>query len=493
MKIAIIGAGFAGLTTARHLHDFGHETKVFEKVGDVGGVWSRTRTYPGVSTQNGKDTYCLSDFPMPKSYPEWPSGPQVQAYLQAYAERFQLLPRVHLNTEVLAATQEPDQRWRVTARGPQGESTEIFDKLILCNGIFSRPAVPEFAGAAAFAAAGGRVCHSSEFTDPAQAKGKHVLVVGYGKSSCDVAVGVGDDVASVTVVAREIIWKVPKKLAGVLNYKYLLLTRMGEALFPYIRLKGAEAFLHGAGKGVRNQMVGSVQALTTAQLGLKKLGLMPRGPFERIARSTVSLVTEGFFERVAAGKIAVKRDSEIRELSAEGGRTFATLSTGEKLPADIVICGTGWKQEIPFLDAATQARIFDARGNFRLYRYMLPPDANNLLFNGYNSSFFSPLSAEMGALWIAALFAGDLKLPSRAEQIALTDERLAWMEARTEGKHARGTNIIPFSMHQIDDMLDDLGLSISRAQRFMEWQVPVNPLAYAKVAKKLKARLRVAA
>jgi len=53
MKIAIIGAGFAGLTTARHLRDFGHDVTVFEKVHDVGGVWSTTRLYPGVSTQNG--------------------------------------------------------------------------------------------------------------------------------------------------------------------------------------------------------------------------------------------------------------------------------------------------------------------------------------------------------------------------------------------------------------------------------------------------------
>ncbi|MGL4281565.1 MAG: FAD-dependent oxidoreductase, partial [Albidovulum sp.] len=56
MKIAIIGAGFAGLTSARHMRDFGHDVTVFEKVGDVGGVWSRSRLYPGVSTQNGKDT-----------------------------------------------------------------------------------------------------------------------------------------------------------------------------------------------------------------------------------------------------------------------------------------------------------------------------------------------------------------------------------------------------------------------------------------------------
>ncbi|MEV0724966.1 hypothetical protein AB0I37_19575 [Micromonospora purpureochromogenes] len=38
--------------------------------------------------------------------------------------------------------------------------------------------------------------------------------------------------------------------------------------------------------------------------------------------------------------------------------------------------------------------------------------------------------------------------------------RLAWMTARTSGKHARGTNIIPFSMHNIDEVLDELGLNL---------------------------------
>ena len=38
------------------------------------------------------------------------------------------------------------------------------------------------------------------------------------------------------------LWKVPRKVAGVLNFKMLLLTRMGEALFRYIRLRGMEKF-----------------------------------------------------------------------------------------------------------------------------------------------------------------------------------------------------------------------------------------------------------
>ena len=314
MKIAIIGAGFAGLTTARHLRDFGHDVTVFEKVHDVGGVWSTTRLYPGVSTQNGKDTYHLSDFPMPKHYPEWPSGQQVQAYLNDYADSFGLKPLIRLSTPVTNAAQGVDGRWTVTFQ-PQGgaEQSESFDFLTICNGIFSAPAIPDFPGAADFKAAGGTICHSSEFLNEADARGKHVVVIGYGKSSCDVAVGLVDAAASITVVARELIWKMPKKLAGVLNYKYLFLTRMGEGLFPYIRLQGIEKFLHGAGKPVRNSMLGSVQSVITRQLKLKKLNVLPRGSFERIARSTVSLVTDGFFRLVEKGRIAIKRDTAIAQ------------------------------------------------------------------------------------------------------------------------------------------------------------------------------------
>jgi dimethylaniline monooxygenase (N-oxide forming) len=154
-----------------------------------------------------------------------------------------------------------------------------------------------------------------------------------------------------------------------------------------------------------------------------------------------------------------------------------------------VICGTGWRQEVPFLDPALQARIMDDRGNFRLYRCILPTGVRNLAFNGYNSSFFSPLSAEMGALWIAAHLGGALDLPSERAQLDATDARLRWMEERTEGKHARGTNIIPFSMHQVDELLADMGLSIGGVQRFMEWQMPVKPGAYARVARDLHRRL----
>jgi hypothetical protein len=44
-------------------------------------------------------------------------------------------------------------------------------------------------------------------------------------------------------------------------------------------------------------------------------------------------------------------------------------------------------------------------------------------------------------------------------------------------------------MHQIDELLNDLNLSIGLMQRFMEWQLPIKPKSYARVAKELHKRL----
>ena len=98
MRVAIIGAGVAGLTTAKVLSQAGHEVQVIDRTPDVGGVWSVTRRYPGLTTQSPKVQYSLSDFPMPADYPEWPTGAQIQAYLADYAAEFGVDRCLRLNT-----------------------------------------------------------------------------------------------------------------------------------------------------------------------------------------------------------------------------------------------------------------------------------------------------------------------------------------------------------------------------------------------------------
>lgn len=143
MQIAIIGAGFAGLAAGKVLAEFGHDITIYEKAPDVGGVWSATRRYPGLSTQNNKGTYALPDLPMPKHFPEWPSGAQVQQYLETYARSFGLLDRTRLSTEVVSAElDEGGPRWTLRTRGPGGDREETADFLVVANGIFSDPFVP---------------------------------------------------------------------------------------------------------------------------------------------------------------------------------------------------------------------------------------------------------------------------------------------------------------------------------------------------------------
>ena len=488
MRVAIIGAGLAGLTTAKVLLQAGHDVQVFDKTPDVGGVWSRTRRYPGVTTQSPKAQYSFSDFPMPEDLPEWPTGAQVQSYLESYAGEFGITGHLRLQTVVEAVVPEGDG-WALTTLSASGATTETYDRVVIANGVFCEPAIPAYPGHEEFDAAGGRLLAGSDFHDVEDARDKHVLVVGYGKSACDVTVPVSSVAASTDVIARQLLWKVPRKVAGVLNFKMLLLTRLGEALFRYRWLRGFEKFLHGPGDRLRRSMLNSIGSVSVRQFGLKRHGLVPGGRMEDIVKGAIGLATEGFFEGVADGSIRVRRDQTIARLRVIDGRPGAELADGTLLPADLVVCATGYTQGVPFLAEAVRQRLFDERGNFMLYRQILPVDVPGLYFNGYNSSFFSPLNAEMAALWIAADLAGALALPDRETRRADITAQLAFLDEATGAHHCRGTKIIPFSMHNVDEVLADIGLQISRRTRAAHWLNPISPAAYRDLTPALLAQL----
>jgi hypothetical protein len=231
-------------------------------------------------------------------------------------------------------------------------------------------------------------------------------------------------------------------------------------------------------------MLSSVESVIAKQLKLRELDLHPGKPLETIARSTVSLVTDGFYQKIHAGAITLVKGVEIRSL-APGS---ATLSNGDVVPADVIVCGTGWDQRAPFLDAETLHWVTDARGNFRLYRSMIPTHVERLAFNGYNSSFFSQLNAEVSALWLVELLAGRTTLPPPAERDRHIDERLAWMESRTDGKHSKGTNIIPFSVHHMDELLEEIDLRLPLLTRLKHWLTAINARDYAPLHRRLLRR-----
>jgi len=59
----------------------------------------------------------------------------------------------------------------------------------------------------------------------------------------------------------------------------------------------------------------------------------------------------------------------------------------------------------------------------------------------------------MAALWIAADLASQVRLPEVEAMRSDVVAQLAFMDIATNGHHCRGTKIIPFSMHNVDEVL----------------------------------------
>jgi dimethylaniline monooxygenase (N-oxide forming) len=488
-RIGIIGAGLSGLVTARTFLDEGCVVTLFETEREVGGVWARSRRYPGMATQNPRDTYAFSDFPMPRSYPEFPSGEQVQAYLAAYADRFGVTPHVRFRTRVLAAAPE-GEGWTVRTEpvdGPGIEETHRFDFLVVCNGVFSQPFIPPVEGMEEFRAAGGTVLHSTEVGDGRALAGRRVVVVGSAKSAADVAGAAAERAARVHLVYRRAGWKMPKRWFGIVPLRLILTTRSAESLFRYRRPGTAERLLHGPGRPLVWAFWRGVEAYLTARQGLRRCGMRPADRVEDFVGCTLSLETDGFFEHVHAGRIVPHRGT-IRRFAA--GRV--ELSTGETVDADVVVFGTGFRQQAGFLPAEARSRIQDVHGTFHLFRNLVHPDVPRLGFVGYNSSLYSQLTSEIGARWLAEHSAGRLALPPREAMLREVRDRWEWLQRDRPRGTASGTCIIPFNFHYIDDLLRDMGARTRRAplNPVREYLLAVDPSLYAGLGEEL-ARGRI--
>lgn len=481
--IAIVGAGLSGLMTARTLLAYGHRVTVFEKENTLGGVWNPVRRYPGLTTQNTRDSYAFSEFPMPKHYPEFPTGAQMFDYLSEFAGQSGLTPYLRTGHRIDSATPEHTAgktRWRVQGSHDGQPFEEFFDFLVVCNGTFSEPFVPPAPGRSEFESRGGRVLHTTGAGDPDVFRAKKVVVVGYGKSACDVASAVADVAASTQLVYREAKWKVPKRILGV-NYKYLLLTRFGEALTKLRYRNRVENAIHAL--GLPPLLFGRFEAIFKRQQSLKKAGLVPEAGIADQLYGELSVESDGFFPKVIEGRIRTHR-SEIARFFPGG----VELNNGALIEADVVIYGTGFRQEQHFLPESVRAQYTDVDGNFRLYRNILPVQTPGLAFVGYNTSFYCNLTSEFAALWLAEWLEGRIRLPSPEVMAARTAELLEWrLRFRPNGLFSNA-GVYPFHLTYVDWLLADMGERLPLSKLLQEWLVVMDPSHYAGVKRRIMGR-----
>src|SRR6267143_1001261 len=93
-RACVIGAGSSGIAGAKALHERGIPFDCFEKSDRVGGNWvfgnrnGMSSAYRTLHINTSRERMEYSDFPMPKSFPDFPRHDQIAAYFDAYVDHF---------------------------------------------------------------------------------------------------------------------------------------------------------------------------------------------------------------------------------------------------------------------------------------------------------------------------------------------------------------------------------------------------------------------
>ena len=198
-RVAIIGSGASGITAIKACVDEGLEPVCFERTARLGGLWHFTETSEdgqacvmrSTVINTSKEMMCYSDFPIPKTFPNFMHNTKVMEYFNMYVENFKLKQYIRFETCISkvskAANFTTTGKWNLTMMDKKtGKTTEeVFDAVMVCTGHHADKHIPHFPGIDDFQ---GQVLHSHDFKDGFAYRNKRVVVIGIGNSGGDAAV-----------------------------------------------------------------------------------------------------------------------------------------------------------------------------------------------------------------------------------------------------------------------------------------------------------------
>ncbi|KAI3843165.1 hypothetical protein MKX03_026955 [Papaver bracteatum] len=494
-RVGIIGAGISGLLACKYVLEKGYQPTVFESQPGLGGVW--THTVETTKLQTPKPAYEFSDYPWPSSVKEdFPDQNQVMAYLESYANHFNLLPYIKFNTSVVNidyVTQQGQDmnswshwggtdggisnlkgEWEITTTTTTVQQHQVHEVefVILCVGQFSGvPNIPDFPpnkGPDSFI--NGKVIHSMDYSamdnsDAAEfIKGKRVAVVGFQKSALDIAneCAIANGVENpCTLIYRYAHWNVPDYLPYGVSLASMYLNRFSELL------------VHKPGEGLLLSLLATILSPLVKILLINFL--------QQIASCSISTAPEKFYDKMEEGSIVLRKSKGFG--FNKDGLVFNDDAMAP-LETDIVILCTGYngdeKLKNIFKSPKFQKYIMgSSNSTVPLYRECIHPRIPQLAVIGYSESVANLYTSEMRCRWLAHFLDGGFKLPSINQM-----EKDVWQwekyMKRYSGQYYRKSCIGILHIWYNDQLCKDMGCNPNRKKGlYAELFEPYGPTDYA--------------
>jgi dimethylaniline monooxygenase (N-oxide forming) len=377
-RVAVVGAGPAGLVAAKHALEAGLDVTVFEAQADLGGQWNVTSpesgVWPGMRTNTSRWMTAFSDFPVPSDHELHPFAEQIHAYLRAYADAFGVTKRIEFGRRV----QSVRPGWTVNG--------ERFDAVVVASGRFHTPRIPS--GLAGFT---GELLHAYDYPGAAHFRDGRPLVYGNGVSGHEIASDIADvnGVFSAYRKPRYVLQKVCRGVSSDWQW-YTHLGALQRRTLP------REEF----GRRLRDRVV---------QVAGNPADFGAPAPDQGILRAGHSLCQD-YLTQVRDGSIVPQPAIE-----SVSGRTV-TFRDGSTAVVDTIVCATGYDLDVPYLDD----HVWTHTGrDLRLHLRTLHPDLPGLGFIGQfpTSGPYFPL-LELQARWVVNLWTGTIDPPEEADMRA---------------------------------------------------------------------------
>jgi cation diffusion facilitator CzcD-associated flavoprotein CzcO len=208
--VIVVGAGLGGLYALHRFNQQGLSVLGLEQAAGAGGVWFHNR-YPGARVDVESLDYCY--YFSPELYRDWQwteryaSQPELLAYLNHVADRFDLRRKILFETALTRAQWQPEAaRYAVETSTGLALSCRF---LVMATGNLSAARAPDFPGLASFR---GEWVQASHWPDrPVALAGRRIAVIGTGSSGVQAIPVLAEQASHLAVFQRSPNFSVPAR------------------------------------------------------------------------------------------------------------------------------------------------------------------------------------------------------------------------------------------------------------------------------------------